>query len=117
MWYSFSTSQVGFFNNFILRWYCAIAQANKNQPLIPIKFSLFKISFSKYVATTSQRRRSHLGSGCGISVTCLVSQSYLDIDWYVVTTSEINQSYLRTNETSQRCLKQVRLIDVRVATS
>ena len=24
------------FNNFILRWYCAIAEANKNQPLITI---------------------------------------------------------------------------------
>ena len=25
-----------FFNNFILRWYCTIAEANKNQPLITI---------------------------------------------------------------------------------
>ena len=24
------------FNNFILRWYCTIAEANKNQPLITI---------------------------------------------------------------------------------
>ena len=105
MWYSFSMSQVVFFNNFIIRWYCAIAKANKNQPLITIKFSLFKISVIKYVATTPQRRRSHLGSVCDISVTCFAGQSYLDIDWYVVTTSEIDQSYLRTNETSQRRLK------------
>ena len=29
------------FNNFILRWYCTIAEANKNQSLITINMALF----------------------------------------------------------------------------
>ena len=42
---------------------------------------------------------------------------YLDINWYLFTASPIGQSFLCTNETSQRCLKQDRLNDVLVVTS
>ena len=40
----------------------------------------------------------------------------LGISWYSATTSQIDRVFLSTNETSQRRLKHVRLIDEPVAT-
>ena len=37
------------FNNFILRWYCTIAEANKNQPLITINMLIFKFFYLCHV--------------------------------------------------------------------
>ena len=72
---------------------------------------------SQYVATTSQRRQSHLGTSWNVSVTCQVGQSHLGTSWYIATTSQIGQFHLCTSETSQRCLKEIRFIDVTVETS
>ena len=72
---------------------------------------------SLYVATTSQRRQSHLGASKNVSATCLVSQSHLGTSCYIARMSQICQFCLRTPETSQRRLNQVRLIDVSVETS
>ena len=48
-----------------------------------------------YVAMTSQRCQSHLGTSWSISKTCLVGQSHLGTSWYVATTSQIDRFYLR----------------------
>ena len=40
------------FNNFILRWYCTIAEANKNQPLITINMVKMYSGVYKWVNST-----------------------------------------------------------------
>ena len=49
----------------------------------------------------SQIRRSHLGTSSDVSATCEVVQPLLGINWYIVTTSQIDQSYLRINDVTK----------------
>ena len=46
------------FNNFILRWYCTIAEANKNQLLITIKKTLEYLKVSVKVEELGEVERS-----------------------------------------------------------
>ena len=66
---------------------------------------------------TFQVGQSHLGNSCDVFATSQVRQSYLGNSWYVAITSQIGQFYLAASETSWQRPKQVRLVNVPVATS
>ena len=65
----------------------------------------------------SQVGQFHFGTSCNVFVTSQVCQSHLGNSWYVAMTSQIGRFYLGASETSWQCPKQVRRINVPVATS
>ena len=64
----------------------------------------------------SQVGQSHLGNSCDVFAMSQVGQSYLGNSWCVAITSQIGRFYLGASETLWQRPKQVRLINVPVAT-
>ena len=71
---------------------------------------------SQEVFMTSQVGRFHLGTSCDVFATFHIRKSHLGNTWYVTMTSEIGWFYLGASETWWQRPKQVRLINVLVAT-
>ena len=65
---------------------------------------------------TSQVDQFHLGTSCDVFATSQVRQSHLGNRWYVAMTSQVGRFYLGDSETSRQRPKNVRLINVPVAT-
>ena len=77
----------------------------------------FHLGPSCNVFGMSQVGQFHLGTSCNVFATSQVCQSYVGNSWYIAITSQISQFYLGTSGTSWQRPKQVRLINVPVATS
>ena len=102
------------FNNFNLRWYCTIAEANKNQPLItinmvkmyPVEADTKVISIRQPYAveyTTLTSKQVHASTGCYINKNFILytihrhkihEQSIFSISFIFVFNSTIDSLYL-----------------------
>lgn len=71
----------------------------------------------KMITLTPHVSQSDLREICQNSASPHISLSRLSSHWYFATTSQVGQFCLRASEMLQTRLKQVRLIDVLVATS